>query len=66
MSLTPEQQARIDRLTYQQLLGLWRDAPVGYWMFQDEAGDYAEARMRALRNAGADHVAASKAIGWDR
>jgi hypothetical protein len=65
MNLTPENKAYIDKLSYQSLLSSWRFAPVGDKWFQGETGDYWSKRMRELREQGADHVGASKAIGWD-
>lgn len=63
--LTPERKAYIDSLSYAQLLHGWRFAPVGSPMLCGETGDYWGKRMRELRKQGADHVGASKAIGWE-
>lgn len=64
MQLTPENKSIIDGKSYESLLSHWRNAPIGDAWFQDETGDYWAARMAELR-AGADHVIASKSIGWD-
>jgi hypothetical protein len=64
MKLTPELKAKIDAKTYQELLSRWRFAPIGDTMFQDESGEYWGKRMAELRAQGADHVGASKSIGW--
>lgn len=67
MDLTDDVKARIDSMTYVQLLGKWRCAPIGDPMFQGESGKYFEERMSKLRSedgGDARHVAASKAIGW--
>lgn len=65
MNLTPENKARIDSLTLEQLLERWRNAPVGDPKFQGETGAYWGARMTALRNERpADFISASKSIGW--
>ena len=64
-----EMKARIDSMTYEQLLSKWRFAPVGDPMFQGETGDYVSERMKKLRSepgGNARHVAASKHIGWER
>lgn len=53
-------------MDYAALLHHWRHAPAGDPWFQGETGEYWEGRMRQLRSEGADHVGASKAIGWDR
>lgn len=64
MNLTPENKKRIDSMNYETLLSGWRFAPVGSPWFQGETGDYWGKRMRELREQGADHVGASKKIGW--
>jgi len=64
MDLTSENKKKIDKMSYTQLLSAWRFAPVGSPWFQGETGDYWGKRMRELRDQGADHVAASKTIGW--
>jgi hypothetical protein len=66
MNLTDENKAYIDNLSYEELLEKWRFAPAGYEWFQGETGNYWGKRMSELREKGADHVAASKAIGWER
>lgn len=67
MKLTPENKAHIDGLSYEELLSAWRFAPPGNAWFQDETGKYWGQRMSELRAQDNDrHVAASKAIGWDR
>jgi hypothetical protein len=37
-----------------------------YVWFQGETGDYWSKRMSELREQGVDHVAASKAVGWEK
>lgn len=65
MDLTPERKKHIDSLSYTQLLAHWRFAPAGDPWFQGETGEYWSKRMAELRDAGADHVKASKILGWD-
>ncbi len=65
MDLTPENKKIIDAKSYEQLLGRWRNAPIGDPWFQGETGKYWGERMAKLRNEGADHVGASKRIGWE-
>jgi len=65
MDLTKENKEYIDSLDYEELLRKWRFAPVGTPMFQGETGDYWAKRMQELREGGADHVGASKRIGWE-
>ena len=47
------------------MLSQWRNAPVGSYLFQGETGKYFADRMAMMRSKdNAEHVAASKAIGW--
>lgn len=57
----------IDSMSYESLLSLWRNAPVGSPYFQGETGDYYSAVMKQKRIeiGNAAHVQASKDIGWD-
>lgn len=67
MKLTPEIKAKIDEMSYYDLLLYWRRAPGGAPMFQDESGEYwgtVMAQKRSEDESGA--VQASKDIGWDR
>ena len=69
MNVTPEFKARVDAMDYQTLLEHWRYAPLGCPDFQGERGEYFAQRMQKLREQPGGHgrhVAASKAIGWDR
>lgn len=66
MDLTEKNKAHIDAMSYESLLSQWRHAPVGNAWFQGETGDYWGKRMAELRSAGADHVGASKSIGWEK
>ncbi len=66
MDLTPQNKKQIDTMSYEHLLGHWRFAPVGDPWFQGQTGDYWSKRMAELKAAGADHVGASKNIGWER
>ena len=65
MDLTPENKSHIDNMTYRGLLDQWRFAPSGDPWFQGETGQYWSERMAKMRSEGADHVCASKAIGWE-
>lgn len=66
MDLTEKNKAHIDSLSYEALLSVWRFAPVGDQWFQGETGTYWGQRMRGLRDKGADHVGASKTLGWEK
>ena len=66
MDLTPENKQHIDSLDYEDLLRHWCFAAVGDAWFQGETGQYWQKRMKEVRDAGADHVGASKRIGWER
>ena len=67
MDLTDEVKTSIDKMSYEQLLSQWRNAPIGSQMFQGESGAYFAERMKVKRNEEGDDaaVAASKSIGWD-
>jgi len=64
--MTPETKAHIDTLSYEQLLEQLRFDPAGHPRWQGEEGNYRMDRMRLLREQGADHVGASKRLGWER
>ena len=64
MDLTPENKAIIDGKSYQELLSHNLFAPAGDPWFQGETGGYWLERMSELKKRGADHVGASKKIGW--
>ena len=66
MELTKENKEKIDNMTYESLLSHWRFALVGDKWFQGETGKYWSQRMKELRAKGANHVGASKSIGWER
>ena len=57
----------IDGMDYESMLHRWRNAPAGHPLFQGEVGDYFAKVMAEKRKAitDAEHVAASKRIGWD-
>lgn len=63
MQLSADVKARIDALDYEELLRRWRTAQMGDVMFQGESGEYWSKRMAELQSS-ADHVGASKRIGW--
>lgn len=65
--MTPEQKNHIDNMEYEELLRLWRNAPVGHPYFQGEVGDYYAKKMSEGRKTIGEsgHVAASKSVGWE-
>ena len=65
--MSEETKAFIDGMDYEYMLGLWRNAPSGHYLFQGETGKYySEVMARKLKEVGQDeHVRASKSIGWD-
>jgi len=67
MNLTPENKQIIDNKSYHELLQAVRYSPIGDPWFQGETGEYWMKRMSEVRNmvGHAEHVATSKAIGWD-
>lgn len=66
MKLTKKLRAEIDGFSYEGLLRKWRMAPSGDPLLQGESGEYFSSRMSKLRDEGADHVGASKRIGWEQ
>jgi hypothetical protein len=65
--MTDEQKQWIDNASYEDLLRRWRFAPVGDPMFQGDTGDYYSRVISERRNADhAEHVDASKRIGWEQ
>lgn len=67
MELTEKNKAHIDSMSMYGLLDKIRFAPVGDPWFQGETGDYILKRYSELRDKNpAEHVANSKALGWDR
>lgn len=56
--MTDKQKQWIDRASYQEMLSLWRHAPIGEPMFQDETGAYFSLVMRRKRKAIGAHEAA--------
>ena len=66
MELTKINKEYIDGLSYVELLKKWRFAPVGEFWFQGNTGKYWSKRMNEIREKGANHVGASKFIGWKK
>lgn len=66
--MTPAQKKWIDNARYWEMLSKWRFAAIGDPMFKGECGEYFKKVMRKKRDEGGDvgHVAASKALGWNR
>ena len=60
--------AWIDGATYEQLLRRWRFAAAGDPFFQGDVGVYYKEAMaeKRVQVGNAEHVAASKSIGWGR
>lgn len=65
--MTDADKAEIDNMSYQSMLSQWRKTPVGHVLFQGERGKYFAEVMAKKRKevGGAEHVRASKAIGWE-
>jgi hypothetical protein len=64
--ISEQTKANIDSMSYEGLLSLWRNAPVGHPYFQGEVGDYYKKVMFEKRDQiGHDAaVQTSKKIGW--
>ena len=63
-----EIKAWIDNANYEDLLYKWRFVPTGSPFFQGEMGKYYEVIMARKRKevGDAEHVRASKSIGWEK
>ena len=62
---TPEHLKKyIDAMSYEEMLCLWRNAPSGHELLQGEVGTYFSEVMNKKKQT-ADHVSASKSIGWE-
>jgi hypothetical protein len=69
MNLTTEQmKAKIDNMSYLQMLSRWRFAEVGSPWFVGEVGEYfKQAFFKARKETNrAELVAASKDVGWEK
>jgi hypothetical protein len=64
--ISAETKQRIDGMSYERMLELWRNAPNGHPLFQGEEGVYfAEEMSRKRVLVGeAEHVRVSKRIRW--
>ena len=64
--MTDKQKDLIDKMSYEGMLSLWRNAPSGHPMFEGDTGDYYSKVMKEKRNkvGPGEHVRASKSIGW--
>jgi len=59
---------QIDAMNYEQMLGIWRFAPIGADIVSGEVGDYFKETMFSKKKqlSDGDQVRASKNIGWDK
>ena len=65
--IPPEMKAWIDHASYEQLLSRWRFEPAGSRWFQGTVGDYyAKVISERRKSDPAEHIRASKAIGWNK
>ncbi len=60
--MTYEEKKKIDAMSYEQLLRLWRSAPSGEPLFKGDTGNYYFTVMSDKKKL-IDHVAVSKRIG---
>lgn len=60
--------AIIDKMGYEEMLGLWRFGDSGNELFQGNIGVYFSAQMKRKRDSlgRGESVAISKRIGWNR
>jgi hypothetical protein len=56
----------IDQASYEEMLRLWRFAPVGSTLFVGDVGVYFQSKMHAKEAelSPAERVAISKKVGW--
>lgn len=65
MKLTDEVKAKIDAMSYEQLLRMWRHTYAGNPMFEGESGEYFAKRMQEQKPEDvAEVVRISKQVGW--
>lgn len=63
--MTAETKKSINSMSYEDMLSLWRNVPVGHSYFQGEIGDYYGKVMYEKKNklSSMEQVTASKNIG---
>ena len=63
-----EQQRKnaIDKMTYNQMLGLWRFEPIGSLWFQGEVGDYFKEKFAEKREPTDLTKFSKEKIGWEK
>lgn len=59
--MTPEQKTKIDEMSHYEICNLWRFAPTGHPLMQDDAGQYLAQRLKEL---GGFTPEISKSLGW--
>lgn len=66
--MTDTMKNTIDNMTYEEMLSRWRFAAIGDPMFSGEVGDYFTAVFAQKRKSvsNAQHVQASKNLGWNK
>jgi hypothetical protein len=66
--MTERTKAKIDSMSYAEMLEKWRFSEIGSPWFQGETGAYFAKTMAEKRNAIDDEtkVALSKALGWEK
>jgi len=61
--MTNSMKHKINNMTYEEMLYLWRFSPSGYEFFQGEIGEYFS-KVMAEKKKLVDHAQISKIIGW--
>ena len=64
MQLTPERKERLDSMSLEELLRMWRFAPLGDPWMEGETGNYALERMKELKKQ-ENWSLVSKRVGWE-
>lgn len=65
MNLTDKLKKEIDKMSYKEMLYLWRFAPMGDDLLQDESGTYFVKSINLKRADCKDEAKISKEVGWD-
>ena len=63
--MTDKQKEWIDKASYKMLLGRWRFASIGDPMFIGDTGQYYK-KVMSEKKKDANHVQASKDLGWEK
>ena len=63
--MTEEEKLAIDKMTYEEMLEIWRFSPVGDKRLVGDKGDYFQEQM-LLKKQDVDASVISKRVGWNK